>query len=143
MKRIKYILLTLGIIAGFGLTVMPSTVGAINVSPVCDSGAAKDNPICNKADSLSTFIKIIVDTLLFVLGAVSVVTIIIAGIRYTTSHGDPKAVQIAKDTLLYAVVGLVVAMLSYALVNFVIDRFFPAPKTTDKAAVVMMVQSRS
>ena len=57
-----------------------------------------------------------------IIGAVSVVMLIIGGIRYTTSQGDSSAVTSAKNTILYAVIGLVVAILAYAIVNFVVDR---------------------
>jgi hypothetical protein len=49
--------------------------------------------------------------------------IIYGGIRYTTSAGDSSHVKAAKDTILYAVVGLVVAILAYAIVNFVVGAF--------------------
>ncbi len=58
--------------------------------------------------------------MLFVLGAAAVIMIVIGGIRYTVSGGDSSAVKGAKDTILYAVIGVVVALLAYAIVNFVI-----------------------
>ena len=61
--------------------------------------------------------------LLFIIGAISVIMLIIGGIRYTTSQGDQGAVQSAKNTILYAIVGIVVALLAYAAVNFVISSF--------------------
>jgi multisubunit Na+/H+ antiporter MnhB subunit len=60
---------------------------------------------------------------LFILGAIAVIMIVIGGIRYTTSNGDSGSIKSAKDTILYAVVGLVVAMLAYAIVNFVVQSF--------------------
>ena len=65
----------------------------------------------------------ITNVLLFVIGAVSVVMLIIGGIRYTISQGDSSAVTSAKNTILYSVIGLVVAILAYAAVNFVIGSF--------------------
>ncbi len=64
----------------------------------------------------------IVNALLFLIGAVSVVMIIYGGIRYTISGGEAKNVTAAKDTILYSVVGLVVAIMAYAIVNFVITK---------------------
>lgn len=68
-------------------------------------------------------IKTIVNVLLFILGAIAVIMIIIGGIRYTTSNGDAGSIKSAKDTILYAVIGLVVAILAYAIVNFVVGAF--------------------
>ena len=62
----------------------------------------------------------IVNILLFLIGAVSVIMLIYGGIRYTISGGDSTAVTSAKNTILYAVVGIVVAVLAFAVVNFVI-----------------------
>ncbi len=49
--------------------------------------------------------------------------LIIGGIRYTISGGDSTAVTSAKNTILYAVIGIIVALLAYAIVNFVLDSF--------------------
>lgn len=124
MKRIKYIVLTLIIAASFGLIATPATVGAADVFTGACSGSAANTVLCqNKSDDIQSPIKAIVNTLLYVLGAVSVVVIIIAGILYTTSSGDAAAVTKAKNTLLYAVVGLVVAVLAFAIVNYVLASF--------------------
>lgn len=68
-------------------------------------------------------IKDIVNLLLFVVGIIAVIMIVIGGLRYVLSGGDASAVSAAKNTILYAVVGLVVAILAYAIVNFVISSF--------------------
>lgn len=67
--------------------------------------------------------KTITNVLLFIIGAISVIMLIIGGIRYTVSNGDSAAVTSAKNTILYAVIGIIVAILAYALVNFVITSF--------------------
>jgi len=65
----------------------------------------------------------IMNVLLFVMGGTATLMTIIGGIRYTTSQGDQNVITSAKNTILYAVVGLVVSILAYALVNFVIAQF--------------------
>lgn len=67
--------------------------------------------------------RTITNVLLFLIGAISVIMLIIGGIRYVVSGGDSTAVQNAKNTILYAIVGVVVAILAYAVVNFVITSF--------------------
>lgn len=62
----------------------------------------------------------IVNILLYIIGAIAVIMLIFGGIRYVVSGGDSAAVTGAKNTILYAVVGIVVAILAYAIVNFVI-----------------------
>lgn len=67
--------------------------------------------------------KKITNVLLFIIGAVSVIMLVIGGIRYTISSGDQNQVTAAKNTILYAIVGIIVALLAYAVVNFVITSF--------------------
>ena len=61
-----------------------------------------------------------VNMLLFVVGFLSVIMLIWGGLRYIISGGNASAVTAAKNTILYAIVGLVVALFAYAIVNFVI-----------------------
>lgn len=65
----------------------------------------------------------VVNVLLFLLGVVAVIAIIVGGIMYAVSSGDAGRAKAAKDTIMYAVIGLIVAILAYAIVNFVISSF--------------------
>ena len=128
MNRIKYLILTLGIIAGFGLAALPTTAGAVNVFSPCDGNT--DSAVCGgTGDDFKGFIKTGVNLLLYLLGAVAVIMIIYAGILYVISGGDTTNTKKAKDTILYSVVGLVVALMAYAIVNFVIDSLIPSTDT--------------
>ena len=71
--------------------------------------------------NLGTAITNIINIMLYALGAIAVIMIVVGGIRYTTSNGDSNGIQSAKNTILYAVAGLVVAILAYAIVNFVVS----------------------
>ena len=62
----------------------------------------------------------IVNTLLSLAALVAAVFIVIGGVRYVTSQGDDDAVAAAKNTILYAAIGIIVILLSAVLVNFVI-----------------------
>ena len=66
----------------------------------------------------------IINVVIGVIGFVAVAFIIFGGFQYTTSTGDPGKVKKAKDTILYGIIGLVVAMLAYAIVNFVLSTVF-------------------
>ncbi len=96
----------------------------------CNDGlGVKSGLKCTKsADqkaNIGPVLKTVTDVLLFILGAIAVIMIIIGGIKYTISNGDSSQVTSAKNTILYAVIGLVVALLAYAIVGFVIDSFVP------------------
>ena len=71
---------------------------------------------------LNITVKNIINGVLYVVGVLAVVMVIIGGVQYTTSGGDQAAVTKAKNTILYGIVGLVIAILAYAIVNFVIGQ---------------------
>jgi len=87
-----------------------------------DTGAACARGDGQRADLFGTggIFNNIANAALFIIGAISVLMLIYGGIRYTTSGGNEKGVTAAKNTILYAVVGIVVALLAYAIVNFVL-----------------------
>ena len=84
---------------------------------------AQGDNTSDKLDGDQGIFKLVTNVLLFIIGAISVIMLIIGGIRYTISGGDSSAVTAAKNTILYAIVGIVVALFAYAIVNFVLDNF--------------------
>ena len=77
------------------------------------------NPDGNQ--NLSGNIVAILNAVIGVLSFVCVVVIIIGGVNYMTSSGDAAKVKKAKDTILYGIIGLVICVLAFAIVNFVIS----------------------
>ena len=67
----------------------------------------------------------ITNVLLFIVGAIAVIMIVIVGLRYVLSGGNSDQITAAKNTILYAIVGIIVALLAYAAVNFVLTSFTP------------------
>lgn len=65
-------------------------------------------------------IQALLNTVYFIAGIVAVIVIIFGGIRYATSAGDSSNVQSAKNTVQYAVIGLVVVIAAAAITDFVI-----------------------
>ena len=63
----------------------------------------------------------ITNTILYFVGIIAVIMLIWGGVRYVVSGGDAKKVTDAKNTILYAIIGLIIAFLAYAIVQFVID----------------------
>ena len=75
--------------------------------------------------------KQISNTILYIVGIVAVIMLIIGGIRYVVSGGDSKKVTDAKNTILYAIIGLIICFLAFAIVNFVIAAL-PSSKSVEK-----------
>lgn len=82
--------------------------------------------IKNSADSgkdVPATVTIVINTMLYIVGILAVAMIVFSGIRYITAHGDKQQVDSAKNTLIYSVVGLVISIVAYSIVNFVLARF--------------------
>lgn len=73
-------------------------------------------------DTLEGDVTGIINAVIAVLGILAVVVIILGGIQYMTSNGDSGKVKKAKDTILYGIIGLIIVILSAAIVNFVIAK---------------------
>lgn len=129
-KSLKGLLLVPALAFVLGFAAVPLTQPAAafdqSIEEGADSAQGKGQSDCLFAggDCTSTPIfQTITNVLLFIVGAISVIMLIIGGIRYTVSGGDSTAVTSAKNTILYAVIGIIVSLLAYAVVNFVIGSF--------------------
>ena len=91
-----------------------SDYGESGCASVTSSGTGIPNP--------ESVIKSGINTALMILGGVSVIMIVYAGFRFTLADGDPQKVKAARNTILYAVAGLVIAILAYGIVNWITDR---------------------
>jgi hypothetical protein len=63
-------------------------------------------------------IQTIMTIVFTITGAVAVIIVVIGGIKYSTSQGDPQAVSKAKGTIIYAVVGLVISIFAVGIIQF-------------------------
>ncbi len=134
-KHIARLITAFALVIGVGSTVMVApSVSAIDMfSGGCGGGGGGGaqtpatgggSGVCGaKGDDAPTLIKNVINILLYLIGIIAVISIIIGGIRYVTSNGDPSGIKGAKDTIMYAVIGLVVAIMAFAIVNFVVTAF--------------------
>lgn len=104
----------------------PSTVLAAAKDDVCSGiGSVSGTGGCSAPAGTPTPNKIVsaaINILSVVVGIVSVIMIIIGGIKYATSSGDANNISSAKNTIMYAIIGLVVAALAQVMVRFVLYR---------------------
>lgn len=125
MKRYIVALLSAVTLSLTALPVAPTPAAAIDLLGGCSKGGVdckvvKQNTL--STDSNNQVWKILM-VVLQILGGVAVIMIVIGGIRYSLSSGDASKVKSAKDTILYAVIGLVVALLAGVIVALV-NNFF-------------------
>lgn len=130
--------LTLSVIAAvltvFGLS------GVAMVSPAlaggfCPNGTTWSNDyatectgdkggVTGQQSDLMKVLNVVINVVLGIIGFVAVAMIIMGGISFTTSQGDAAKTTKARNTILYGVIGLVVALLAFAIVNFVLSNVF-------------------
>lgn len=113
------ILLASGVLAA---AVMVPAAHAIDLFSPCTN---IDNVVCEASgkDNVDTIVTRITNLLMWALGIVSVIMLVIGGFKYVTSNGDSNAIQSAKNTILYSIIGIVVAILGQTIVRFVVGLF--------------------
>ena len=124
-KKLQIIITSLAVALGvMAVPLLPASTAVAGCSGTeCLKKGARDTTPADDRKNLSPQIEIITNILLFVLGVICVIMIIIGGIRYTTSNGEQAQLTAAKNTILYALVGLVLAILAFAIVRFVMNAF--------------------
>lgn len=137
IKKAVLSLAAIGMIGGVAAAIAPQAVFACSAGQVKDGkgtcqncsgiscvsgGAGEVQTGGGNSSDLPTFFGTLTNMILFVLGAIAVIMIVIGGVKYTTSNGDSNSIKSAKDTILYSVIGLVVAIMAYAIVHWVISK---------------------
>jgi len=149
IQKIKSILISLTAVITFALTAaIPATVMAVDctsgaaVAPgstntcLCqgsniDFSSATTNQDCSEgATGVGKLIRTIINVLSIIIGAIAVIMIIIGGFRYITSGGSAEGTKAARQTIVYAIVGLVVVALAQIIVHFVLNNTINATNTT-------------
>lgn len=92
----------------------------------CNGAGLQDTGGCaatnDKSNQVASTLKSILNILSFIVGVVAVIMIIIGGIRFVTSQGEASSTALARNTIIYAIVGLFVAAVAQVLVHFVIGK---------------------
>lgn len=123
MKKIILILsITMALLTPVGLTLTnPISTASADIKSKITEGKNSTGESSDTNRDIKTVIKNVTNMALFIIGVAAVIVIIYSGIQFIIAAGNPQTVSKAKTTLIYAIVGLVVAIMAYAIVNFVID----------------------
>ena len=131
-EKIKTVIMGLAAVATLGsATLIAPAVSAAESSYDTATRYTDPNREGVKNDSgqstdLMNILQIIINVVLGIIGFIAVAMIIVGGVQYTTSAGDAAKVTKAKNTILYGIVGLVIALLAFAIVNFILVNVFNA-----------------
>ena len=129
ISKIVTALLTIGL----GIALVATPVSALGEGGASAGiGAARgDNTPSNLVNGDSSIIKRAINIMLFAVGVLSVVMLIFGGFRYVISGGKKESVTNAKNTILYAIVVLLVAVFAYAIINFILGAALSGGSTTN------------
>lgn len=139
--KLRALMLALGVMLGgaVGMVAMPTVVhatsnGELVADVQCPEGSIREGSAptyadCNLPKDLPTkevpeVAETIINVIISAVGVIAVAVIVLGGILYVTSTGDAAKAKRAQNTILYGVVGLVIALLAYAIVNFVLKSVF-------------------
>lgn len=112
-------------IAVVGVAAAQANTECQGIDNCLNTGADSTDPEGANTDATSTIndmITLVINIFSIIVGVISVIMIIIGGLKYITSGGDSGNVSGAKNTILYAVIGLVVVALSQVIVRFVLEK---------------------
>lgn len=134
----RFKLFAIALLSFFAVAGLSSDVAVASVAQQLKDGACAITDTCPKdgeaEGAVKSIISTVVDIFSWIVGVVAVIMIIVAGFKYITSGGDSGKVTSAKNTILYAVVGLIIVALAQAIVFFVIENVdsttAPAPPAT-------------
>ena len=110
----------------------PLSASALSLMDVINGDYRGQGQPTELFDGGAAIIPRLINLMLFIVGILAVIMLIWGGIKYATSAGDSNKVTAAKNTILYAVIGLAVAVLAFAIVNFVVNHLTDGALTGPK-----------
>ena len=118
-------ILLLGIIASLiaPSLMLPNSVVYADAKDQIQKGIGATGAGSSGSPKLETIIANIIQTMFFIIGVLAVIVIIYSGFLFIVASGNPQTIQKAIRSIVYAVVGLVVAIMAYAIVGFVVNTF--------------------
>lgn len=123
ISKIKIIIASLALIVGFGAPLaLPAApvFASTSTEAACDGIGLTGGSCGTGAESkIYGLLSTVVNTLSIIVGAVAVIMIIVAGFKYITSNGEANNISSAKNTLIYAVVGMFIVVFAQAITRFV------------------------
>jgi hypothetical protein len=137
IARVRKIITSLSIAAAFMVPIAVPAIAAAQTPPpnipvgLCTGANLSTTPATNctgeeTGGTINNLIATVINIFSLVVGVVAVIMIIIGGLKYITSGGDSSNITGAKNTILYAIIGLVIVALAQVIVRFVLGKVTPS-----------------
>lgn len=128
-NRLQVLVLAMVMLLPAVAVAVPAQTSAINVFSDC-TGAAATTAVCKAVPNPGKpgtnpaihIIKVAITIVSIIIGVAAVIMIILAGLAMVTSNGDPQAIAKARTSIIYALIGLIVAALAETIVAFVLNK---------------------
>ena len=121
VKKISAILAVVGVLSVSALVLTPAPANALG--DAAKSSACSSIGGCTNGEAkINKTVSFVIKTFTVVVGIIAVIMIIIGGFKYITSGGDSSKVTSAKNTIIYALIGLVIVALAQVIVRFVLNK---------------------
>lgn len=141
IKKLKLFILSVSSLIMFMVPMAVSTTAFADVSQStingglnCGANGDLTKGDCgsdsSSAGKVNTLVTTVVNVISIIVGIIAVIMIIVAGLRYVTSGGKQESVTGAKNTILYAVIGLVIVALAQLIVHFILNKTSTATGTS-------------
>jgi len=124
MRYIKIFMASLAIFIGIGAAVPTLASAETSKQSVCKSLGSNDKCTSTPSNSVSlnSVISAIINIFSWIIGVTAVIMMMIGGFKFVTANGDSNSVSSARNTILYAAIGLVVAAFAQIIVKFVLTK---------------------
>jgi len=137
MNKLKALIVSLALLFSGAPMLVPAVASALPTNSFADSlksdacsglDQIDSSQGCGQGESgISEVVSSVVNILSYIVGIVAVIMIIVAGLKYITAGGDANKAASARNTLIYALIGLAIAALAQVLVHFVLSASNPTP----------------
>lgn len=129
MKRIKQYIVAALVALSFSAAVVPVAIVHADASTQTACNAISNGNGCKSTGpDITSIVRVAVNILSILVGVAAVIMIIIGGLKYITSNGDSNAISSAKNTIIYAIVGLVIVATAQFIVQFVLNKITAKPR---------------
>jgi len=130
-NKFKVLIVGLLLVFGSGFSMVPQPIAAqADASDaVCDALGSAGGSCTRDANGVNSVLEVALTFLSGVAGFIAIIMLILSGLRFITSNGDPNTISSAKRSILYAVIGIVIVVLAQVIIRFVVVQSSTAPVT--------------
>ncbi|MBR3134944.1 hypothetical protein IKG54_00020 [Candidatus Saccharibacteria bacterium] len=125
-KIAAFLLMSAITLASFVYAAQPAIAANDWNQKACDEADEAQKAVlgCGTDSTAPSVVEALINGVIAIVGIVAVIIIIVGGQRFIVSQGDPQKINAARGMIIYGVIGLIVALVAFGVVNFVLKGVF-------------------